>query len=46
MGLTVARHALRNLGGEASVINRPGGGAIAILHHPLEARRGRKVSDE
>jgi two-component system, sensor histidine kinase and response regulator len=35
MGLTVARHALRNLGGEINVIDRPGGGSSAILVHPL-----------
>jgi len=45
MGLTVARHALRNLGGEASVVDREGGGASAILVHPLEARR-RRPTDE
>jgi two-component system, sensor histidine kinase and response regulator len=38
MGLTVARHALRNLGGEIQVVDRPGGGAAAILVHPLEKR--------
>jgi two-component system sensor histidine kinase/response regulator len=35
MGLTVARHALRNLGGEINVIDRPGGGSSAVLLHPL-----------
>ncbi len=35
MGLTVARHALRNLGGEVMLTDRPGGGAIATLVHPL-----------
>jgi len=38
MGLTVARHALRNMGGEVSMADRPGGGTIAILIHPLEKR--------
>jgi signal transduction histidine kinase len=38
MGLTVARHALRNIGGEVSMADRPGGGTIAILIHPLEKR--------
>jgi len=38
MGLTVARHALRNLGGEISVVDREGGGASSILRHPLEKR--------
>ncbi len=36
MGLTVARHALRNLGGDITLENRPDGGAVAILLHPLE----------
>jgi two-component system sensor histidine kinase/response regulator len=38
MGLTVARHAIRNLGGEVTVVDRPGGGASAILLHPLLRR--------
>jgi CheY-like chemotaxis protein len=38
MGLTVARHALRNLGGEINVIDRPGGGSSAVLVHPLEKK--------
>ncbi|OIR18896.1 response regulator PleD [mine drainage metagenome] len=38
MGLTVARHALRNLGGEVTIADRPGGGAIATLMHPVEKR--------
>ncbi|HEY3755587.1 MAG TPA: response regulator [Opitutaceae bacterium] len=38
MGLTMARHALRNLGGEVTVINRPGGGATAVVLHPLQPR--------
>jgi two-component system sensor histidine kinase/response regulator len=38
MGLTVARHALRNLGGEINVIDRPGGGSVAVLVHPLEKK--------
>ena len=36
MGLTVARHALRNLGGE--VMMTDGGGATAILMHPVEKK--------
>ena len=36
MGLTVARHSLRNLGGEVSLVARPGGGAIATLRHPID----------
>jgi CheY-like chemotaxis protein len=44
MGLTVARHALRNMGGEMTMEDRPGGGAVAILLHPL-VRKQRKTSD-
>lgn len=39
MGLTVARHALRNMGGDLILEDRPGGGAIAVLTHPVERRR-------
>jgi CheY-like chemotaxis protein len=46
MGLTIARHALRNLGGEATVVDRAGGGASAILVHPLEPKKARKNSDD
>jgi CheY-like chemotaxis protein len=46
MGLTIARHALRNLGGEAMMMDREGGGASAILVHPLEPRKPRKSSHE
>jgi two-component system, sensor histidine kinase and response regulator len=35
MGLTVARNTLEGLGGEISVVDRPGGGTRAILLHPL-----------
>ena len=38
MGLTVARHALRNMGGEITVTDRPGGGSSAVLLHPLEKK--------
>jgi signal transduction histidine kinase len=40
MGLTIARHTLRNLGGEVTLTDRPGGGAISTLRHPLE-RKGK-----
>jgi two-component system sensor histidine kinase/response regulator len=39
MGLTVARHALRNMGGDLVLEDRPGGGAVAVLTHPVERRR-------
>ena len=38
MGLTIARHALRNLGGEVEMADRPEGGTNAILTHPLEKK--------
>jgi two-component system sensor histidine kinase/response regulator len=38
MGLTVARHALHSLGGEITVVDRKGGGTVAVLLHPLKAR--------
>jgi len=38
MGLTVARHSMRNLGGEVILADRPGGGAICTIRHPLERR--------
>ncbi|MBI2513455.1 MAG: response regulator [Opitutae bacterium] len=38
MGLTVARHAMRNLGGEVTLAENPRGGAIATLRHPLERK--------
>ncbi len=39
MGLTVARHALRNMGGDLVLQDRPGGGVTATLTQPLERRR-------
>jgi CheY-like chemotaxis protein len=39
MGLTVARHALRNLGGEVTLADRPDGGSIATLRHPLDRKK-------
>jgi len=44
MGLTISRHVLRNLGGEANVLDRPGGGTQIILTHPVE-KRVRKSSN-
>jgi CheY-like chemotaxis protein len=35
MGLTIARHSMRNLGGEVTLASRTGGGAVATLRHPL-----------
>ena len=36
MGLTVARHSLRNVGGDITLTNNPAGGVIAILTHPAD----------
>jgi len=44
MGLTVARHALRNLGGEVTMTDTPGRGATAVLLHPLD--RNHRGSDD
>jgi two-component system sensor histidine kinase/response regulator len=41
MGLTVARHAMRNLGGDVILYDRPGGGAVAEVSHPVEQRKRR-----
>ena len=38
MGLTIARHALRNLGGEVEMADRPEGGTTAILSHLIEKK--------
>jgi len=38
MGLTIARHALRNLGGEVSLSDRTGGGTSATLLHLIERK--------
>ncbi|MBS0663435.1 MAG: response regulator [Verrucomicrobia bacterium] len=38
MGLTIARHSLRNLDGEVTLTDREGGGATATLLHPLEVK--------
>jgi two-component system, sensor histidine kinase and response regulator len=43
MGLTVARHAMRNLGGDVTVEDRPGGGMVAVVLHPVEQPRKRRA---
>jgi signal transduction histidine kinase len=35
LGLTMARHAIRNLGGDLEMLPRPEGGTIARMYHPL-----------
>ncbi|GAB5561120.1 MAG: response regulator [Synoicihabitans sp.] len=37
MGLTVARHSLRHLGGDLILEDRPGGGTVAIATHPISS---------
>jgi len=44
MGLTVARHSLRNMWGDLTLEDRPGGGTVAVMTHPLERKR-RKNAD-
>ncbi|QYM79808.1 response regulator [Horticoccus luteus] len=45
MGLTIARHALRGLGGDVSLVDHSGGGACAILVHPIERKARRLLQD-
>ena len=40
MGLTVARNALRQLGGDLILEDRPGGGTVAIAKHPINPVKG------
>ncbi|MCC5789278.1 MAG: hybrid sensor histidine kinase/response regulator [Opitutales bacterium] len=44
MGLTMARHALRNIGGDVTLKNNPDGqnGATALVFHPMELVSDRK----
>ncbi len=44
MGLTIARHSLRNIGGEVTMEDRPGGGTIAVLLHPITQPRRKSAS--
>ena len=39
MGLTVARHSLRNMWGDLTLEDRPGGGPVAVIVHPIERRK-------
>ena len=43
MGLTVARHSMRNMGGDVTMEDRPGGGTVAVLLHPVEQPRKRRA---
>jgi two-component system, sensor histidine kinase and response regulator len=42
MGLTIARHALRNLGGDVNLHDVKSGGTAAVILHPIE-RTGKKT---
>jgi CheY-like chemotaxis protein len=47
MGLTVARHSLRGLGGEVTLLPKAGGGASAFLMHPVrDPRQKDRPQDE
>jgi two-component system, sensor histidine kinase and response regulator len=46
MGLTIARHSLRSLGGEVTVVSRPEGGSTAVLVHPVRDPRQKKRAVE
>jgi CheY-like chemotaxis protein len=46
MGLTIARHSLRSLGGEVTLLPRAAGGASAFLIHPIRDPRNRDRSQE
>jgi len=45
MGLTVARHALRTMGGEATIDNCENGGACCTLVHPVAKRASKAIQD-
>jgi two-component system, sensor histidine kinase and response regulator len=44
MGLTVARHSIRNMGGDVMLGDSPEGGTIAVFTHPIERPRRNSVS--
>jgi two-component system sensor histidine kinase/response regulator len=46
MGLTIARHSLRSVGGEVTVVSRPEGGSSAIMVHPVRDPRHRDKSQD
>ncbi len=46
MGLTVARHSLRSLGGEVTMVSRPTGGSSSILVHPVRDPRQKDRPEE
>jgi two-component system sensor histidine kinase/response regulator len=46
MGLTIARHSLRSLSGEVTMVSRPEGGATAILVHPVKDPRQKDAQEQ
>ena len=46
MGLTIARHSLRSIGGEVTLVSRREGGSSAVLVHPIRDRRLRDKSKD
>jgi two-component system sensor histidine kinase/response regulator len=46
MGLTVARHSLRSIGGEVTLATRPEGGTSAFLVHPVRDPRHRDRAED
>ncbi len=47
MGLTVARHSMRSLGGEVTLANNSASGATSTLRHPLTSKsRAKEISDD
>lgn len=46
MGLTVARHALRTMGGEATMDNLVDGGAQCTLVHPVEKKASKAIQED
>ncbi|MFZ1055427.1 MAG: hybrid sensor histidine kinase/response regulator [Opitutaceae bacterium] len=46
MGLTIARHSLRSVGGEVTMSSRPEGGSSAVLVHPVRDPRRRDKSQD
>ncbi len=45
MGLTVARHSLRNMGGDLAIADNPAGGVIATFTHPVDRPRRNPISN-
>jgi CheY-like chemotaxis protein len=40
MGLTIARHGFRSMGGDINIVDREGGGASAVILHPVHPEAG------